>query len=148
MFASRLIKAIIKLVSAGFTVFILLSNDVFEWFMSFPQTVVWLGAAIFTACLVALILAEHHWPHRFKPYREGIKRVLGQLRDSLFDFVIAFLIVRAFYPLDMLLLPYYQNPWVLASFVLELLLLLDLWSLRNDSDWGYRTLKFFWERVR
>ncbi len=148
MLVSRLVKAFVKLVSGIFTLFILLSDSVFDWFISLPYVVTWSGAVIFTSTIAVLVIIGRRWPNIFRSYRASLKNALTQLHDSLFDFVIVALLIRAFYPLDVILLPYYRNPWVLLTFGLQGGLLLDLWSLKNELDWGWRAVRFLWTRIQ
>jgi|SRR5205809_893430 len=141
------IKALGQAVSTTVPLFVIFSDTFYDRFIELPLLVTYSGAAIVCILLGLLALAYRRWPKRFEPFRNGIKNVLGQISDSLFSFVIAALVIRAFYPLDLALLPSYQNWWVWLTFFLEANLLLSLWSFKNEKYWYSKAIRFFWSRL-
>ena len=137
------IKALGQAVSTTVPLFVIFSDTFYDRFIELPLLVTYSGAAIVCILLGLLALAYRRWPKRFEPFRNGIKNVLGQVSDSLFSFVFVGLVIRAFYPLDVALLPFYQNWWAWLIFFLEANLLLSIWSFKNHQDLHWRAIKFF-----
>ena len=141
------IKALGKAVSTTVPLFVIFSDAIYDRLIERPLLVTYSGATMVCILLCLIALTYRRWPKKFELFRNGIKNVLGQLSDSLFSFVLVGLVIRAFYPLDVALLPFYQNWWVWLIFFLEANLLLSLWSFKNHQDLHWRAVKLFWNRL-
>jgi len=142
------IKKLARAVSSTIPLFIIFSDTIYDRYISLPLLITYSGATVICIMLALLAFAFRRWPKQFEPYRNSIKDVLGQLSDSMFSFVMAVLVIRAFYPLDLALLPFLHNWWVWLIFFLEANLLLTLWSFKNHQDLYSKAIQFFWSTLR
>src|SRR5438132_12227010 len=106
------IKALGKAVSTTVPLFVIFSDAIYDRLIERPLLVTYSGATMVCILLCLIALTYRRWPKKFELFRNGIKNVLGQLSDSLFSFVMAGLVIRTFYPLDVALLTFYQYCWV------------------------------------
>jgi hypothetical protein len=143
--AEKSFGKIFKIIQGVGALILVFDYDILRQFIGLPQRLVLEGTIIFTATIGVLAIALHYSP-KLSPHRKGFRQVIGVMKESLCTFLIVG-IAEVFYPLNMVLLPYYMHWEVPLLFFLEIVLFVDLWSIRQDYDWVSKLVKFIWNHA-